>query len=322
MRLGLWMSPMSFHPDSGAYRTHPEWACALAGHGTALQNKLEPDSGSNEAGIGVWGPDAIPHVESRIRDAIDNWGVTYFKFDFLVFLDCVGQGDLYHYKERFVAMLDRLRHHHPDVVFQIDETNDYRLFPFESVSRGPSWFQNGTPSTDHLLHNIWNLSPWVPAYSLGQHFLGGRQWEHQPVSTLMAAALPSHLTFFSDLRQLPDDVVRQAAPWIAFYKHHRSLFGGVTYPLLDDPLHKGWTALQTWNPDAGRGALLAFRQDSGDSTRRIALRNVPPGRSFDLLRAPGGERVRTVTSAELSAGIDVSISQGGGAEVLGIVPSG
>ena len=43
----------------------------------------------------------------------------------------------------------------------------------ESVSRGPSWFQNGTPSTDHLLHNIWNLSPWVPAYSLGQHFLGG-----------------------------------------------------------------------------------------------------------------------------------------------------
>jgi hypothetical protein len=96
----------------------------------------------------------------------------------------------------------------------------------------------------------------------------------------------------------------------------------VTYPLLDDPLHKGWTALQTWNPDAGRGALLAFRQDSGDSTRRIALRNVPPGRSFDLLRAPGGERVRTVTSAELSAGIDVSISQGGGAEVLGIVPSG
>jgi alpha-galactosidase len=322
MRLGLWMSPMSFHPDSNAYRTHPEWACALVGHGTALESKLEPDSGSNEAGIGVWGPDAIPHVESRIRDAIDNWGVTYFKFDFLVFLDCVGQGDFYDYKERFVAMLDRLRHDHPDVVFQIDETNDYRLFPFESVSRGPTWFQNGTPSTDRLLHNIWNLSPWVPAYSLGQHFLGGRQWERQPVSTLMAAALPSHLTFSSDLRELPDDVVSQAAPWIAFYKEHRELFGGVTYPLLDDPLQKGWTALQAWDPDAARGALLAFRQDSGESTRRIALKNVPPGRSFDLLRAPGGERVRTVTSAELSAGLDISISQGGGAEVLGIVPSG
>jgi hypothetical protein len=32
--------------------------------------------------------------------------------------------------------------------------------------------------------------------------------------------------------------------------------------------------------------------------------------------------MRTVTSAELSAGIDVSISEGGGAQVLGIVPSG
>ena len=42
-------------------------------------------------------------------------------------------------------MLDRLQAKYPDVTFQIDETNDYRLFPFESVTRGPSWFQNGSP---------------------------------------------------------------------------------------------------------------------------------------------------------------------------------
>jgi hypothetical protein len=71
-------------------------------------------------------------------------------------------------------------------------------------------------------------------------------------------------------------------------------------------------------PAAGRCSPSARTRAT---PRAGSLENVPPGRSFDLLRAPGGERVRTVTSAELSAGIDVSISEGGGAEVLGIVPS-
>ena len=49
---------------------------------------------------------------------------------------------------------------------------------------------------------------------------------------------------------------------------------------------KGWTALQTWDPDGGRGALLAFRQDSADSDAadRPAQRARRP--SFDLLEAP------------------------------------
>ena len=119
-----------------------------------------------------------------------SWGVEYFKFDFLVWLDCAGQGDLYQHREAFVAMLDRLRADHPTVTFQIDETNDYRLFPFESVARGPSWFQNGSPEPDRLLHNLWNLSPYVPTHSLGQHVLGGRAYERHPVDTLMAAAMP------------------------------------------------------------------------------------------------------------------------------------
>ena len=92
------------------------------------------------------------------RDAIENWGVRYFKWDFMAWLDCAGQGDIYAFREALLAMLDRLQAKYPDVTFQIDETNDYRLFPYESVSRGPSWFQNGTPESDQLLHNLWNLS--------------------------------------------------------------------------------------------------------------------------------------------------------------------
>ncbi|MGH2757860.1 MAG: alpha-galactosidase, partial [Actinomycetota bacterium] len=219
MQLGLWMTPMHFHPRSETYQSHPEWGCKPVGDAVGALSIIEPSGGSNDAGLGTWSahPDLIRHVESRIQHAIDAWGVTYFKFDFLVWLDCVGQGDLYDYKEAFIAMLDRLIAANPNVTFQIDETNDYRLFPYESVTRGPSWFQNGSPEPNRLLHNLWNLSPYVPAFSLGQHFLGGRAYERYPVDSLMAASLLSHLTFFSDLRTLPTDVVLEARPWIDFY---------------------------------------------------------------------------------------------------------
>jgi hypothetical protein len=321
MKLGLWMSPLNFNPASKTFKAHPEWSCFPVGTGTALVNAAQPDDGSNEAGIGIWGVKAIPHVESRIRTAIEDWDVRYFKFDFLVWADCVGQNDMYGHHDAFVAMLDRLQRDHPDVTFQIDETNDYRLFPFESVTHGPSWFQNGSPDVDRLLHNVWNLSPYVPAFSLGQHVLGGRAWERQPVDTLMAAALPTHATVFSELRDIPEAVIERAGVWLRFADANRSSFDGVIHPLLSDPLGRGWTALQSWDHERAAGALLAFRQDSSASTQRIALRAVPPNRTFTLRSAPDGAVVGTATSQELTDGIEVMLPELRGSRVLLIDPA-
>ena len=317
MKLGLWMSPMHFNPASETAKAHPDWICAPTGLGTAAVNALQPDSSSNEAGIGVWGPKAIPHIESRITEAITEWEVTYFKFDFLMWVDCAGQGTLHDYQDAFVAMLDRLKAAHPHVTFQIDETNDYRLFPFASVTRGPSWFQNGTPTPERLLHNLWNLAPWIPTESLGQHFLGGKQHEDHPIDTLMAIALLSHPTFFSDLRSLPDEVVAAAAPWTGFYAAHRELLTeGVTYPLLADPLEQGWTGLQTWDPEQARGAVLVYRQAATASSVTVPLRGVPDDRVFDLYAAPSGELVGSATSADLQRGLAVQLPEQHTAQVL------
>jgi hypothetical protein len=224
--------------------------------------------------------------------------------------------DLYEMKEAFVALLDRIHKDHPDVTLQIDETNDYRLFPFESVTRGPSWFQNGTPETKQLVHNLWMLNPYVPGFSLGQHVLGGDSYKKESVDTIMAAALPSYMTFWTDLRSLPENVVGRASEWLAFYKRFRDELSQHTYPLLDDPLKGGWTALQAWDPELARGALYAFRQGAEEATKRIALRNVPPGLRFELLEGPSGNVVDRVTSADLTRGIDVRLDAKGGAKVL------
>ena len=318
------MSPTFFNPSAMAFQQRPDWACHPIADPLIAQNLADPNgttaTGSNEAGIGPWGNAALPYIESRIRDAIDLWQVRYFKFDFMVWLDCPGQNDFYEQHDAFVAMIDRLRRDHPEVVFQIDETNDYRMFPFESVTRGPTWFQNGSPDTKHLVHNLWTLSPYVPAYAIGQHLLGGDSWKKENVDTLMAAALPSAITFKTDLRTLPDSVIAAAARWMSFYKAHRDSFSLASHPLLDDPLKGGWTALQEWDTDAQRGALLAFRQGSGDATRRIALVGVKPGLEFRLFEGPGGDQVGTASSAELTRGIDVKLSGKGLAKVLLIEP--
>jgi len=336
VNLGLWMTPMHFNPASTAFNENPQWSCLPVSLGLVAVNLADPGSSSNEAGIGTWNPEAIgsdgtkliDYIESRIRLAIDEWGVSYFKFDFLVWLDCLGIDtvDMYAYRESFMAMLDRLIADHPTVTFEIDETNDYRLFPFESVARGPSWYQNGSPEPHEALHASWILTPFVPPFSLGRSALGGGQnpsWTRFEVDYLMAVALPSHMTFFIDLEIIPTEVVDQVAVWTDYYKRYRDTLATFTYPLLEDPVDgTSWTALQPWNPETGRGFLLVYRQDSPDDTKTVALRNVPSGKTFELFEAPADVAIGIFTSAELTAGIPITISARDRARVIRIHPIG
>ena len=341
MALGLWMNPMEFHPAAAAFKTSPTWACAPVGLGTAAANLAQPDSGSNEAGIGVWNPEAlgldpdthrpeklIDYMEGRIRRAIDVYGATYFKFDFLVWADCAGvfPVDMYAYRDSFVAMLDRLQRDHPEVTFQIDETNDYRLFPFESVARGPSWFQNGAPEASKLLHNLWDLAPYIPGFSLGQHALGNStEVASHGIDSLMAVALGSHITFWTDIDTALTTAQRaQVKRWTDFYRANRDALGTFTYPLLGDPVAGGWAALQPWNPDTATGFLLAYRQAAANATQSIALRGIPATGTFSLtLLDPatgGAASLGTADAATLRSGLGVTIPAVNGYAIIRIEP--
>ena len=329
MELGLWMSPMMFNPASRAHADNPTWTCDPVGRGLYAYNAADPGSGSNEAGIVPWNPEAtgpdgklIDYIEGRIRRAIEQWKVSYFKFDFMVWLDCAGVDTVtaYDYRESFIRMLDRLIEAHPSVTFQIDETNDYRLFPFESAYRGPSWYANGSPKTNEALHNLWILSPYVPASTLGQAAIRGGD----PVTAeRMASSLTSHMTFFSDLTKLSEADVAMVRRWTDLYRAERDRFTALTYPLLDDPLAGDtWTGLQPWNPETGEGALLVFRQASADETRTVPLRGILGEGSFRLTDAETGDAFGVFTADELRDGISISLPQPHSARVLLIDPAG
>jgi hypothetical protein len=313
MRLGLWMSPMSFHPSSTAFRAHPEWTCLPIGAATTAVNLAQDGSGSNEAGIGFWNPLAvspdgtfIDYLRGRMEQAVERWGVSYFKLDFLAWFDCAGVEpvDVYRYREAFLAMVDRLQAGHPGVTVQVDETNDYRLWPFESVSRGATWFQNGAPRPPQLLHNAWSLAPYVPSDAIGQAALASGRDEYD-AGYLAAVMLLSHPTVKLDLTQLTPAQVAAARPWVDAYHRDQALFRGVTYPLLEDPLANRWTGAQVWDRDAQRGVVLAFRQDDAAPAAVLRLHGVD-GQRYALRDLLTGERLRTVSGRELREGLQVS----------------
>lgn len=317
MNLGLWMSPLHFHPSAKAFADNPQWLCLPISAALLLVNQAQPDDGSNEAGIVQWNPEAlgrdgkaIDHIESRIREAIETWGVRYFKFDFTAWFDCAGiyPVDMYAYRESFMAMLDRVLADHPDVTIQMDETNDYRLFPFEALARGPTWYQNGSPEPKASLHANWLLTPYLPPYALGRAALRTGDLDEWSADYQMAVALLSHISFFNDLTQIPAAAIPRIRAWMDYYKAHREDFAGFTYPLIEEDPYAGdgWAAFQPWNPETGRGALLVYRQDSGDASRVIRLRNVPAGR-YRLLEAPAETQKREFDAAQLQQGIEIGI---------------
>jgi hypothetical protein len=313
--LALWMSPLEFHTSSETYKAHPDWACTPAGHLTAQV----PD----DAGLGVWdatNPAFQDYMAGVVDRLIKNYDVRELKFDFMAWVDC-GAHDYLDYEEAFVQWVRRLQAKHPGVTIELDETNDQRAWPFESAALGPSWFDNahtheGSTKQSKLLHDIWTAAPWLPPSSIGfgtyDDTLGGPYG----VDYLFPMSMLSHITFWTDLRNLTPEQRDETAWWIAWYKSHRAALSGLVYENLDrDPLDgKGWAAFQPWT--GKRGYLFAFRQADGPETQRIPLYGTTG--TYRVTNVRTGEVLGTFSGSEQ---IPVTLSQPYSAAVLSIEPA-
>ncbi|HEX4733672.1 MAG TPA: alpha-galactosidase [Thermoleophilaceae bacterium] len=321
LKLGLWMSPLEFNTSSQTYKAHPDWACTPTGHLTAQI----PD----DAGLGVWdatNPSFQDYVLGVVDRLIAGYDVRELKFDFMAWVDC-GVHDYLDYEEAFVQLVRRMQAKHPDVTFELDETNDQRSWPFESAALGPSWFDNahtheGSTKQSKLLHDIWVAAPWLPPSSIGFGTYDDALTAPYTVDYLFPMSMLSHITFWTDLRNLTPEQRAGTAWWIAWYRAHRGDLGGLVYSNLDsDPLDgKGWAAFQPW---AGRhGYVFAFRQADGPDEQAIRLSGVSRSRSYTVRNARTGELLGTFAGEQLATrGLDVRLAAPYSAAVLSIDPA-
>ena len=316
LKLGLWMSPLEFHTNSQTYRDHPDWACTPTGHVTAQA----PD----DAGLGVWdatNPAFQDYMSGVVDRLVAKYDVREFKFDFMAWVDC-GAHDYLDYEEAFVQTVRRFQVNHPGITFELDETNDQRSWPFESVALGPSWFDNahthpGSTKQSKLLHDIWVAAPWIPPSSIGFGTYDGTLGDSYGVDYLFPMSMLSHITFWTDLRNLTPQQREDTAWWIRWYKAHRAALGGVVYENTDkDPLDgKSWAAFQPWT--GKRGYLFAFRQADGPATQAIKLHGVSAKRSYTVTNVRTGQVLGTFKGSEP---IPVTLAQPFSAAVLAIEP--
>jgi hypothetical protein len=321
LKLGLWMSPLEFHTDSQTYKVHPDWACTPAGHLTAQV----PD----DAGLGVWdatNPAFQDYLSGVVDRLIAKYDVRELKFDFMAWVDC-GVHDYLDYEEAFVQLVRRMQAKHPDVTFELDETNDQRSWPFESAALGPSWFDNahthpGSTKQSKLLHDIWVAAPWLPPSSIGFGTFDGTLAPPYSVDYLLPMSMLSHITFWTDLRGLTPEQRDDTAWWIGWYKAHRGDLGGLVYSNVGrDPLDgKGWAAFQPWA--RGHGYLFAFRQADGPDGQAVRLYGVSARRSYAVVNVRTGEALGTFRGEQLATeGLDVKLAAPYSAAVLAIDPA-
>jgi hypothetical protein len=318
LKLGLWMSPAEFNPGATVYKQHPTWACTPTGDVTA---QIQDDSG-----LGVWdftNPQLQAYMSGVIDRLIAQDGVREFKFDYVAWVDCPPH-DYLDYEDAYAHWVAVQEAAHPGVTFELDETNDQRLFPFRSAALGPSWFDNGhlqgSSYPTRLLHDIWSVAPWLPPSSLGFGTYDGDLASPYTPDYLMPIALLGHVTFWSDLTKLTAGEADETAWWLGWYRSHRVGLGGLVYEdSATDPLDgKTWAAFQPWR--SGRGYLFLFSQAGGTRTQTIALRGLDPKRTYSLTDVRTGQLIGSFSGSRLEAGVPFTLP-GYTALVLSVDPA-
>jgi hypothetical protein len=318
LQLGLWMSPAEFNPRATIYAQHPNWACTPTGDVTALL----PD----DSGLGVWdftNPQLRAYMSGVINRLIAQDGVREFKFDYVTWVDCPPH-DYLDYEDAYVHWIQALEAAHPGVTFELDETNDQRLWPFRSAALGPSWFDNGhlqgSTYPSRLLHDIWSSAPWIPPSTLGFGTYDGDLGAPYTPDYLMPIALLGHVTFWSDLTKQTPREASETAWWLGWYRAHRAALSALVYEdSVGDPIDgRAWAAFQPWR--GGRGYLFLFSQGGGTQTQTVSLQDLVPSRTYVLRDVRTGETIGRWTGARLRAGVPFTLS-GYTALVLAVTPS-
>ena len=302
MKLGLWMSPVEFNNASTTFRAHPQWSCVPVGTAASLIQ--------DDAGLGVWDitqlavQDYLAGVIDRI---VNDWGVHYFKFDFMTWLDCPPH-DYNDYEDAFVAWIDRIERAHPGLTVELDETNDQRLWPFESAARGPSWFDNTHSHTlpngqqvkrgAQLLHDIWSAAPWIPTSSIGAALYDGTLQDGLTPEYLMPIGALMHMTFWTDLTKLTTAQRDATIWWLAWYHAHTASLSSGMYELTS---HDPWDDTAPAAFETGDAHFVfAFRQ-SGPAPV-VPLHGLNGG-SYTLTNVRTGEVLGPFTASQLESGL-------------------
>lgn len=223
MEFGLWIEPEMVNPDSDLARAHPEWIMRAG--------PQMPLAWRNQQVLDLAIPEAWSYVHDRISDLLDEYPISYFKWDHNRDLIDAGnalEGGRAVVHEQTLAcyrLMDSLRREHPGLEIESCSSGGGRvdLGMITHVQR--FWLSDCIDPHERQLIMRWSEQLLAPEY-MGTHVASERSHTTGRVSDLsfrLGTAIWGHLGFEWDLLPLSEAELDALAEWISFYKDNRDL---------------------------------------------------------------------------------------------------
>lgn len=281
MEFGLWVEPEMVNPDSDVARAHPDWILSAGG---AL-----PVSWRHQQVLNLTDPDAFAHVHSQLAAILDEYDISYLKWDHnreLVSAGDVGHAGRAAVHEQTLAcyrLMDALAERRPGLEIESCASGGGRidLGMAEHVQR--FWPSDCIDPLERYDIMRWT-SQLMPLEMLGAHVSGPRSRTTGRTSTLAfraTGALFGHLGVEWDLTSADEAELNALAGWVECFRRHReTLFTG---RLHRRDVGDGTLALRgVVDPDARRGLfeLTALRRAGMSPVGRVHLPGLVPERAY------------------------------------------
>ncbi len=305
LKFGLWFEPERVHRDSALAREHPDWIIWMSGSHYGLLNYGHPQ-------VPAW-------VREMMDTYITQLGIEYIRHDFnidpLAYWDSIdapqrrGVSQIRHI-QGFYGVIDWIRERHPKTVLECCASGGRRI-DLETARRFHTyWISDDTIDPEVDRFHLQGIHYFLPGnYSYVQYTLPSlTQKNFKPRDLDYLDLFGGAMGLGGRVDLWPDAQKERFRTIEKLHKRLRPFLMEDYYPLTAQPLDlNGWAAWQFHNPKTGSGFVQAFRQNSAEGTKTLALRGLKADGSYHFTD-PLGNTQRKLTGQEATKGIDFTLS--------------
>ena len=223
MQFGLWFEPEMINIDSELARAHPDWIMAT---GARL-----PVEWRHQQVLGLAIPEAFDHVHAAIGAILDEYDISYIKWD--QNRDLIDAGDRQRggrpvVHEQTLAcyrLMDALRAEHPGLEIESCSSGGGRIDLEMARHAQRFWISDCIDPHERAQIMRWTEQI-IPPEMMGTHLASPRNSITGRVSELSfraGMAIWGHFGVEWNLLETTDDEMSRLSEWIAFYKDERAL---------------------------------------------------------------------------------------------------
>jgi alpha-galactosidase len=320
---GLWLPVALVSRDASVFREHPDWVCR--------GRDGKPKSSQGQGVVMCMASPYKQAVLERVTSAVERYKLDYVKLDLTTVFNayseepgCYETGHEHassaessvRIYESLDWLADKLHERFPnlliDYTFELwgeKHLIDYGLLRVADLD----WMSN---VTDHHTDDAGPLQVRTLLYQRGMAIptedmlIGNLQGEMPSWQERIATEMGSAPVFLGDLRKLSEQDAKQASEWISRFRTLRSEvrlqesffpLGSWRQPRIDE-----WDGYARF-AKTGEGLVVIFRNDSVDSSAKIAIPGFPDG-AFNVTNWQSGARVaiegKTIRSGWEIPGVD------------------